>query len=179
MLDQLIDVAASVLFGILDRFTKLRVGQSLPYHRHARRRQTPTGGSGRQVRAGKIVILMTGTAFLRSHSESDGTAPHVHGMRMPVVALAGIVSLRMAVHAARMLQHGNERGEQRSIIAGNDRIGIGCRFRCRYSTRKPQHSYDDWRGQTHESETDYSARALHTASVIRIGKRRIRFPVAA
>src|ERR1039457_1240977 len=122
---------------------------------------------------------MTGAAFLCSHSESDGTAAHVHGMRMPVVALVRVVSLRMAVHAARMPQHGNERSEQRSIIAGNRRFGIGYRFRYRYSTRKTQRSCDDGQGQTHQSETDYSPRALHTASVIRIGKRRIRFPVTA
>jgi hypothetical protein len=44
---------------------------------------------------------------------------------MPVIALPGKVSLRMAVHAAWAPQNGNERDEKRSIATGRGGKGLG------------------------------------------------------
>src|SRR6266436_3306183 len=118
MLDELLGVPVLVLLGILDRLANLRVGQALPDHRSARRRQTPVRCSGRQVSANKIVILMTGTAFLRSHAVTFRPTPDVHCVGMPVVTLTGKVSVRVTVHTPRMPQHGNKRCEERYLIAG-------------------------------------------------------------
>src|ERR1700730_7161152 len=106
MLDELLDVPVLVLLRILDRLANLGVSQTLPDHRSARRRQTPVRCAGRQVCANKIVILMTGAAFLCSHAVTRGPAPDVHCVWMPVVTLTGKVSVRVTIHTARMPQHG-------------------------------------------------------------------------
>jgi hypothetical protein len=54
------------------------------------------------VSAAEIVILMAGTAFFGGDSETDWTAPHVHGVRVALVALPRIISHRVAIHAAGM-----------------------------------------------------------------------------
>src|ERR1700686_607559 len=128
MRDELLDVPVLVLLGILDRLANLRVGQALPDHRSARRRQTPVQCAGRQVCANKIVVLMTGTAFFRSHAVTLRPAPDVHCVRMPVVTLTGKVSARVTTHTARMSQHGNKGREERSLIAGS-RVGRTLRSR--------------------------------------------------
>ena len=133
------------------------------------------------MRARKIVLLMTGVTFFRSHSKPHWAAPYVHGVRMPVITLPGIISLRMAVHAARVAQHGNKCSEQRSVAAGVgcSNFFLGWRFRCGYRTRKPQRSGDAEHDQARQRRLKYEMQALHTASVRRMGNRRIRFPVTA
>src|SRR6267143_856497 len=131
MLDELLDVPFLVLLGIFDRLANLRVSQTLPDHRSARRRQTPVRCAGRQVCANKIVVLMTGTAFLRSHAVTLRSASDVHCVGMPVVTLTGKVSVRVTVHTARMPQHGNKGCEERSLIpCGADRGLCGRRLFC-------------------------------------------------
>jgi hypothetical protein len=49
MHDALLDVPVLVLLGILDRLANLRVGEALPDHRRARRRQTPVWCAARKV----------------------------------------------------------------------------------------------------------------------------------
>ena len=71
MLDELLDVPVLVLLGILDRLANLRVGEALPDHRSARRRQTPVCCAGRKVCAIKIVVLMTGTAVCVGRMRGD------------------------------------------------------------------------------------------------------------
>ena len=63
VLDQLTDIPISILLWIFDRLTKLRISETLPDHRHARRRQAPARRTGRKMRAVKVVILMAGAAF--------------------------------------------------------------------------------------------------------------------
>src|SRR6266481_8907070 len=122
MLDELLDVPVLTLLGIFDRLANLRVSQALPDHRSACRRQTPVWRAGRQVCANKIVVLMTGTAFLRSHAVTFRPTPDVHCVRMPVITLTRKVSVRVTVHTPRMPQHGNKRCEERSLIPrGADR----------------------------------------------------------
>src|SRR5580693_1998865 len=102
VLDELIEIPVSVLLSILNRFANLRVGQSLPDHRCARRRQTPVGCARRQMRAREIMVLMARTAFFRRNPMTIRTSAHVHGVPMSVVALPRIVSLRVTIHAARV-----------------------------------------------------------------------------
>jgi hypothetical protein len=181
MLDELLDAPVLVLLGILDRLANLRVGQALPDHRSARRRQPPVRCAGRQVCANKIVVLMTGTAFLRSHAVTLQPTPDVHCVWMPVVTLTGKVSVRVTIHAARMPQHGNKGCEERSLIAGcsagrtllSRDSGLFCSGDC---TRDPESSGEKPDQQRHLNEL---VRAHHTASARRIGSRRIRFPVTA
>ena len=51
--------------------------------------------------ANKIVILMTGTAFLRSHAVTLRPTPDVHCVGMPVVTLTGKVPDRQAQQRAQ------------------------------------------------------------------------------
>ena len=137
----------------------------------------PTWRSGREVGTGKIVILMARIALLSREAEADRTAADVHGVRMTIIALAWIVSLRMAVHAARVAQDGNKGEEERAVIAGGG-IGMG-RFRGRNIARKKECGGGEYRDEECWSESDWGTRALHTAPVMRIGKRRTRLPVTA
>lgn len=168
VLDELIEIPVAVLLWIFNGFTKLRVGEALPDHRHSRGRQTPAGSAGGKVRAREIVILMAGTAFFRSDSKAGGAAANVHGVRMPVIALAGKISLGMAVHAARASQDRNESEEDRSIFlggvlgcvlgrAGREFLSRGRWFRGSCRLREPQRSGDDWHNQACEEKTSYQA----------------------
>jgi hypothetical protein len=71
-LDQLIEIPAAILLAIFNRFAELRVGQTLPDHRHVCRRQAPVRGTGWQVLAGKIVILMAGAASRKDFVPGSG-----------------------------------------------------------------------------------------------------------
>ncbi len=72
MLDELMDIAIFILLWILYRTANLRVGEALPDHWRRWRREPPIWRSGRQMRAGEIVILMAGAAFLRGYTASFG-----------------------------------------------------------------------------------------------------------
>lgn len=61
--------------------------------------------------AHEIVVLMAGAALLRGHAVAFGAAPHVHDVRVPIIALAREVALGMTIHTARMAQDGDEGGE--------------------------------------------------------------------
>jgi len=65
--------------------------------------------------ANKIVVLMASAASLRRDATASVAASHIHGVRMSVISLAREVSCRMAIHASRMTQHGNESGEKRPV----------------------------------------------------------------
>ena len=172
--DELIDVPSSILFRIFDRFAKLPVRQSFPNHRHARRRQVPTRRPRRKMCRAEVVILMAGAAFYRRHTEPHWPTPYVHGVPMRVISLSRIVTLGMTIHAARMPQYRNESREQRSIVARRSRGRIR-RARCGYRMPKPNRS-----GHTAQQHTPKNqVQMLHTASDIRMGNFRIRFPVTA
>ena len=102
VLDELIEVAVSVLLSVLDRFADLGIGQTLPDHWRARRRQAPVGCAGRQMRACEIVVLVTRTASFRRNSVTVWSPSYIHGVPMSVIALPRIISLRMTIHAARV-----------------------------------------------------------------------------
>ena len=127
------------------------------------------------------MILVACAAFFRSHSESDRTAPYVHGVRMPVIALPRIISLRMAVHAARVPQYRNKRGEERSIVtrSSGSIFGRVQPFRRGRGMREPECSGEAQHNQARQTKSNHDVQALHTASVSRMGNRRIRFPVTA
>jgi hypothetical protein len=101
----------AVLFGVQNQRAELPICQSFPNHRLLRRRQMPTRGSRRHVRACKIVVLMAGTAFHRITTGAVRAAANAHGMRMTVVALPRKVSTRVAIHAARVPQNGKHGGK--------------------------------------------------------------------
>ncbi len=88
----------------------------------------PARSAGRQVRVAKIVVLVAGAAFFRSNSESSWTAPYIHRVRMPIIALPRIISFRMTIHTARVPQHWNKGGEECPIVAGGRwrGRGLGC-----------------------------------------------------
>jgi hypothetical protein len=53
----------------------------------------------------EVVILVTTAAFRRGDPISIATPPHVHGVRTSIVSLSRKISVGMAIHAARMMQH--------------------------------------------------------------------------
>src|SRR5258708_31170339 len=96
---------------------------------------------------------------------------------MAVVALELIIFFGMAIHAAWMPQHGNKCYKERAIAAFTVSRGRG-RFWRPCSSEWPR------KQRRREGRHDYASNhkkmhALHTASVIRIGNRRMRLPVAA
>jgi len=78
----------------------------------------PQLGAPAEVRAGEVVVLMTGAAFLRSDTVAVRTAAHVHGVRMPVIALPRKISLRVTVHAIADAAIRERRREKRTIAGG-------------------------------------------------------------
>src|SRR5205823_3988625 len=115
VLDELIDIAVFIFLRVLDRTANLRVDETLPDHRRGGRRQAPSRRSRRHMRAWEIMVLMAGAALFRGHTVAVGAAPHVHGMRMTVISLPREVTLRMAIHTARIAQDRNEGGKQSTI----------------------------------------------------------------
>lgn len=80
----------------------------------------PVWRTGRRMQSGRILFLVTCRAFDGIHSLPVGAAPHLHGMRVAVVPLTWEVSLRMTIHAPRVMQDRNdilERGGSRLIPA--------------------------------------------------------------
>src|SRR3954463_15764415 len=69
----------------------------------------PIGSPGRHVFSSKIMVLMAGAASQTSDTLAFTPTPDVHSVPMSIVSLAGEVSTRMAVHAARMPEHGHNR----------------------------------------------------------------------
>ena len=86
----------------------------------------PVGRSWRCVRVGKILVLVASAALDGVHSLSIGSTADLHGVRMAIVALAREIASGVAVHTARMAQHGNDRLECRSRgVRGRLRRGGG------------------------------------------------------
>jgi hypothetical protein len=81
----------------------------------------PTGCSRGHMQSCEIVILMTGTAPDGIHPFSVGSAMNLHCVAMAVVTLARKVAGGVAIHTARMAQHGDNCLESRS------RAGISVR----------------------------------------------------
>src|ERR1700741_3023980 len=139
------------------------------------------GRPRRQMRAGEIVVLVTRAARSRRHPMAVGAAAHVHRVRMTVVALPREVAGRMTVHTARIPQDRYEGGEQGAVSSrwscsnGRSRGRI---FRRADPARAWHRSYQD-RNRATDSADWQPEWMLHTASIIRIGSVRIRFPVAA
>src|ERR1700674_160763 len=123
--------------------------------------------------AGKIVILMAGAAFFRREAVTIGTAADVHGVRVAVIALPGKISFRVAVHAARMVQHGDEGGEEGAIAGGGARRGrLGCGCGRKMYCESDCYNEDCCNHQARQQEWCHRMCALHTASVMRMGNRR-------
>jgi len=180
VLDQLVEVPVPVLLRVLDRPANLRIGQTLPDHGSAGRRQAPVGSARRQMRARKVVVLMTGAALFRRNSVTAGAAPHVHRMRMTIVSLPREVSLGMAVHASRVSQHRDKCGKESSIALRRRCRSILRGWRRRHGERQPEPAAEnDNTDEGGDRTGDGVRRSFHTASVKRMGRRRIRFPVTA
>jgi hypothetical protein len=87
------------------------------------------------MHAGRILLLVTGVTLDRVQTVSIRAAPDLHGVRMAIVSLTRIVTGRMAVHAARMAQYGNNGFESSRGIAGavtfaRARRLLNCRADC-------------------------------------------------
>jgi hypothetical protein len=65
----------------------------------------PAWRSRGHVLSFEVLILVTAAAGHGGDSISIATAPHVHGVRMSIVSLPRKVSVGMAIHTARMMQH--------------------------------------------------------------------------
>ncbi|MDX6384816.1 MAG: hypothetical protein QOK48_2389 [Blastocatellia bacterium] len=68
----------------------------------------PTWRAWRHVQPRDILLLMTGAAFLTVLAMAGDAALHVLRMNMIVVTLPRVVSGRMTIQTARMLEHGND-----------------------------------------------------------------------
>jgi hypothetical protein len=106
--DDLLDGAMPVLVRVFEQLTELAVGEPFPDHGRFRRRKAPVQSARRCVQADGLAFLMAATALDAIHSLAVGSATDVHGMRVAVVSLAGKVAGGMAIHAARIPQHGND-----------------------------------------------------------------------
>src|SRR5438105_5710836 len=95
---------------------ELGIAEPLRDHRRTSRRQTPILGTRRQMCAGKVVVLMTRGALFRGHSMTVGAAPHIHYVRMPIIALTRKVAARMAVHTSWMPQH-RDKGKEKTAVS--------------------------------------------------------------
>ncbi|MGC1686114.1 MAG: hypothetical protein WA734_10885 [Candidatus Acidiferrales bacterium] len=88
----------------------------------------PIWRSRGHVQACEIVVLMTGAASDGIHSVSVSTT-NLHRVAMAVVTLARKVSTGVAIHAARVVKHGNNCFESRNgagIIARHDVVNELC-----------------------------------------------------
>src|SRR5882762_2813829 len=86
----------------------------------------------------------------------------------------------MATHTAWVAQDRNKSGEECSIARRVGRFfGIGRGFRGIQRKREPQGSDEGQDKQARDAYSNDHASELHTASVRRMGKRRIRLPVTA
>jgi branched-subunit amino acid aminotransferase/4-amino-4-deoxychorismate lyase len=102
-----------------------------------------------------------------------GAAPHIHGVRMPVIALPGKVSGRMAVHTSRVPQDGNKGRKERSVASRRRGSGVLLRgWRCGCERLEEQQRAAESENCNYSRGSDSEA-AFHTASDRRMGRRRI------
>jgi hypothetical protein len=109
--DNLGNRAMPVPAWIFEQLAELMVGQTFPDHRHGRRGKPPTACSGRHVKTGQVVILMTGAAGNAIDAMTVWPATDIHSVGMAIVTLPGIVTAGMAIHAARMPECRDDRFE--------------------------------------------------------------------
>src|SRR6267142_3505980 len=115
VLDNLSDCPVAVLLRVFEQFTEFSAGFSLPDHGHGGGRQPPARRSGRRVQAGNIMVLMTGRTLFRRDAHASHAAPDIHGVLMPIIALARKIPRRVTIHAARMLQYRQQCCERRCV----------------------------------------------------------------
>lgn len=80
----------------------------------------PVGSSGWHMLSLKVMVLVTGAAMYPGDAVSMRTSPHIHRVPMLIVSLAGKVSVGMAIHTSRIVQHWNDGfkcADGRTIIA--------------------------------------------------------------
>ena len=109
MLLDLGDIATAVLLRILEQGAELMVKESFPDHGHCRGGKMPVRRTGWSLRIRQVVVLMARAALDRLRAVAIGTATHLHGVAMGVIALAREVATRVAIHAAGMMKDGKDR----------------------------------------------------------------------
>src|SRR5580692_10898881 len=80
----------------------------------------PIGRSRRHMQSVQIVILMTCAALYSERAISIRATAHQHRVPVTIVSLPRKVACRMTIHAARVMEDGNDRfesGGSRSIVA--------------------------------------------------------------
>src|ERR1700758_2633632 len=87
------------------------VVEPLPNHRGRRGWQAPIGRARRHMQTFQIVVLMTCAALYSERAISIRASAHLHRVRVTIVSLPRKVAGRMAIHAARMMEDGNDRFE--------------------------------------------------------------------
>src|SRR5580704_17291904 len=96
------------------------VVKALPNHQRGGRWQMPTGSTRRHMQPFPIVILMARTALYDERAVSSRATAHLHRVPVTIVSLPRKVAGRMAIHAARVMEDGNDRfesGSGSSVVA--------------------------------------------------------------
>src|ERR1700757_999330 len=94
--------------------------EPFPNHRGRRRWQAPIGRARRHMQTFQIVVLMTCAALYSARAISIRAAAHLHRVPMTIVSLPRKVARRMAIHAARVMEDGDDRfksGGSSGIVA--------------------------------------------------------------
>src|SRR6201987_4990506 len=94
--------------------------EPFPNHRGRRRWQAPIGRARRHMQTFQIVILMTCAALYSERAISIRAAAHLHRVPVTIVSLPRKVARRMAIHAARVMEDGDDRfesGGSGSVVA--------------------------------------------------------------
>src|SRR6201997_5015238 len=92
------------------------VVEPLPNHRGRRGWQAPIGRARRHMQTFQIVVLMTCAALYSERAISIRAAAHLHSVPVTIVSLPRKVARRMAIHAARVMEDGNDRFETSGSI---------------------------------------------------------------
>ena len=74
------------------------------------------GGNSHSGAPREIVVLVACTALHSVDAIAVRPASDVHCVAVAIVSLPGIISLRMAIHAAWIVQHGNDGLERSGAI---------------------------------------------------------------
>lgn len=102
------------LQGSLSRIEQhpAELGRCESFPRHRARRQMPVGGT-RHARGRLVRALVTGATPQAHRTVIIRPARDIHDVSMPVIALSREIGVRVAVHAARVLQHRQHPLEER------------------------------------------------------------------
>jgi hypothetical protein len=101
----------------------------------------PIGRTRRHVQANQIVVLVARAAFNGIQAVPVCSTVNLHRVSMAIISLARKISLRVAIHTARMVKDCHNRFERSSgpgIVARHDIMSASCFRMFRGLNRNPQ-----------------------------------------